>query len=418
MQPLLFRGNKKIVGYITMTGDLPHEDHFRLLRACRNHCDFLIVGLVTDTLGVKQKRQPLLTYQHRRAIFEHCKYVDLVVEHDGDPKAVAWEKLHFDILFSSDEYFHSAEMKIFKFQCPMIPVIYFPKNHQTSTTTVVQQLMMRWQETSQILAVGITGNIIRQGFGPFFISKPIHFAEIECKNDGSTEDVFGFYTHFDELPRNWKSEHHQPKDVPQYPMIAGINSHRELAINMRLRKKKWCTYISANVVYQKQNHDDTVLPPAEENQEQPRSLLQFANDVARARQFPFRILHLIQRDAGPTFEQWCVTTCESVNQFQEKVSEIESIIHELQEESIVHGDIHPRNVLVDPISGLVSVIDFGWVMAKCFQMCPKERMHLDNALFHSFDYTHFHKSMRICAATRYWLEQQAVVVAPPAGNVV
>jgi glycerol-3-phosphate cytidylyltransferase len=390
---------KKVIGYLTMTGDLVHDGHFRLLAASRERCDYLCVGLVTDELGIRQKRRPLLCYEHRRSILENCKYVDFVVPHSGEPKAVAWEKLKFDILFSSDEYFESKEFKDFAIAKPDIPVVYIPrpKPDPISSSVVIQDLMLRLQESQTIVTVGITGYITRQGFGPWYISKPIHFGNEECTSD-STRDVYGFYKNFDELPRNWKSEHHYTVDqVPQFPMIAGINSHREVQINMRLKQKPWCTFIDAITVF-----SQAPSKPITESKNY-ETLLAFANDVARARQFPTRIVNLLQRDGGITFEIWAQKVCKSQNAFDAIVVKIENIIHELEDDGIVHGDIHPRNILIDEKTEQVSIIDFGWVSARCFQMCSKEEAKLERALQDQFDRTHFHKSMRVCPDTNKWL---------------
>lgn len=386
-----------------MSADLLHEGHYQLLAMCRARCSRLIVGLVSDLLFVKQKRVPIQSFAQRRTALIHCKYVDDVVDHNGEPKAVAWDKLRFDILFSSDEYYGSPEFEAFKIACPDIPIIYIPRPlHQPySTSKIIFDLMVRMQASTEILAVGFTGNIVRQGFDPFFVSKPIHFALEETL--GQTNDSFGFY-HHPELPRNWKSKNHcaDEKKPPPFPMIAGVHSNRELVINRRLKHKPWCTYVDHKVIYTRD--------PKEERTPVHGSrfptLLEFANAVADARRYPHQIVHLIQRDGGQTFEKWCLTTCQSKEEFQTITSKIEEIILELQAEGIVHGDIHPRNVLIDK-KGQVSIIDFGWVMSREFQMCEKEKAQLEHELAHHFDQTHFHNSMLVCEATLRWFDVQS-----------
>ena len=110
----------------------------------------------------------------------------------------------------------------------------------------------------------------------------------------------------------------------------------------------------------------------------------------------------IQRDGGETFEMWCKSTCRSIADFARVVKRIEAIITDLRAEDIVHGDIHPRNVLVDKKEN-VSLIDFGWAMSRDFIMCPQEREHFHNAMDNHFDQQHFEKSMLVCQATRAWL---------------
>ena len=120
------RTNGRIVGYVTGTFDCLHASHHRLLQACKQQCDVLIVGLVTDALGLNQKRLPVFTYEERRSALEATKWVDIVVEHNGESKPLAFQKLGFDVLFSGDEYLSSDEFKEFHVACPGVKVIYFP----------------------------------------------------------------------------------------------------------------------------------------------------------------------------------------------------------------------------------------------------------------------------------------------------
>jgi glycerol-3-phosphate cytidylyltransferase-like family protein len=105
-----------------------------------------------------------LSYTHRRALLESCRYVDQVVVHSGEPKSIAWKKLRFNILLTSDEYFQSDEFLAFERECPDIPVVYIPKVEHAlgSTTAISAQLVHRLQSTTEILCMGITGPIQRQ----------------------------------------------------------------------------------------------------------------------------------------------------------------------------------------------------------------------------------------------------------------
>ncbi len=392
-------------GYVTMTADLTHSGHYRALKAFKERCEHLTVGLATDELCVKQKRQPIMSFNQRRANLENCKYVDLVVAHNGERKSVAWHMHKFDVLFSDDQYMHSEEFEIFAKECPNITMIFIPREPGTSSSEIIANLTQRMIESQQVVTVGITGNILRVGFGqPFQILKPIHFASVECREtwgeDVSTSDVFGFYSKFDSLPRNWKSQNH----TQQYPMIAGVNSGREIQINVMLKDKPWCTYISHMLQYEdisKLNMKDF----DSNNKDEKENLYQFAVRVAQARQFPAKIVLLVQRDAGITFAQWCATLCQTTAQFKRTMTYVEmEIIRDLVAHGIIHGDIHPKNLLVDPKTMQVSLIDFGWVTARCFSLCEKEQKSLQKMLANEFDRTHFLKSMRVCPETNRWVQ--------------
>ena len=413
-----------IRGYLTFTGDIPHEGHFSYLKWCKQQCDHLTIGLTTDERVTQEKRVPMISFKQRRSIWENCKYVDFVVAHSGDPKAVAWDKMRFDILFSDEDYMNSVEFKDFKRNCPDVPVRFMPKYPDMSSTLTIHNLMQRFCDSQQIIAPGIAGYVVRQGFGPFQVVKPIHFALEECheKIPNISSDVFGFFANgFSELPRNWKSKHHHVSNQakPLFPMISGINTNREIAVNILLQKKPWCTYVSTVTVYDvcaqqrlDQNlttrttvggDDDGYILPSdnnitlntEEKQKKQRkfaSLLEFATHVAYKRQFPAKIVNLIQRDGGITFEQWCKTICRTKSDFDAKLLYINNtIIADLKSEGIVHGDIHPRNLLVEPKTGQIFLIDFGWVTARFFDLCEKETEYLESLLISNFDLEHFRK---------------------------
>ncbi len=338
-----------------------------------------------------------MPFEYRRCALENCKYVDIVVAHAGDAKAIAWQKLKFDILFSGDDYFDSKEFDDFKAVCPTIPIRFFPKDDENSSTAIISKLMQRFNDSQKIIAPGVSGYVIRQGLGPFQIVKPLHFAQRECDMQ-STADHFGFFTHFTELPRNWKSPHHTQPLVPTFPMISGINPNREIVINILLKKKHWCTYLSHSVAY-----DVSTSTKVDNIEEKFDSLTEFANHVAHSRKFPAKIVHLVQRDAGITFNDWCKNECISVDCFKLKVQRVEEIIEELQEAKIVHGDIHPYNILIDA-RGFISIIDFGWACSSSFKLNKNEELFLNTMLEHGFDHEHFHRSMQVCPATKLWLQ--------------
>ena len=116
------------IGYTTGTFDLLHNGHYEILKKCKLMCSTLIVGLVTDELGVRQKRKPVLQYQHRKVILENSKYVDAVVPFNGTSKQEDHRKLKFDILFISDEYHHKPEYKSFEDDFSLYTCYLFSKN--------------------------------------------------------------------------------------------------------------------------------------------------------------------------------------------------------------------------------------------------------------------------------------------------
>lgn len=391
-------------GFVTMTFDCCHQGHFDLLRGCKQRCEWLIVGLTTDERVLQEKRQPILTYDQRFAILNNCQWVDEVIPNNGEPKAEMRDKLQFDVLFSGDDYYTSTEFQQFRDACPNTPVIFLPRNMNRSSSKYIDELMDRFYKSQRIVAPSIYGYIYRQGYGkPFHVTKCLPYSKFEVRSKFASNDVFGFYKHFDTLPRNWKSPNHVQEQP--FPMISGIHSNREVIINEQLKLEPWCTYVSHSELY---NHDIT------DTEEEPhcefKSHMQFAHYVCHERSIPYKIVQIVQHDAGMTFEDWCKNVCETKTEFDSIVSYVRDVIIKyLESNKIVHSDIHPRNVLVHPITKQVSLIDFGWVTASMFELCEKERKALCEMLAQKFDWNHFQKSLLLCSSTAKWMDDNVTL---------
>lgn len=380
------------VGYITMTADLCHSDHFRLIRACKERCNYLIVGLVTDELGAKQKRVPYLTYEHRRSILENCRYVDLVVRHNGEPKEEAWQKLNFDILFSSDEYFLSQEFQNFHEAVPNVPCIYVPKNQSTSTSTIGQRLeqkIMANQKSPRVMCMGVGGLVTETQDG--YVIKQINVSSAE--KPLGTSDVLGFMQFGGEMPRNWKNNQ-SCKNI--YPMISGVNVFREIAIGQFYAGKSWSLFDSFTeheLERQKVPSDENNFCNNDNNNNFNKNnvnLLNFANRVAEQRQFPASVIYMKQKHGGQTLDK--IMDLPKTNDYLEDIAEqIVKICCTLLVDGVVHGDLHPGNICVDA-KGKVSFIDFGWTTAKFFDLCDGEKLLLNKYLQSKLDFHHLYKS--------------------------
>ena len=61
--------NKPVVGYTTGVYDLFHIGHLNILKRARQMCDYLIVGVSTDELVMREKhKKPIIPYSDRVAI--------------------------------------------------------------------------------------------------------------------------------------------------------------------------------------------------------------------------------------------------------------------------------------------------------------------------------------------------------------
>ena len=95
------------VGYISGVFDLFHVGHLNMFKRAKEHCDYLIVGVVTDE-GVRRykKAEPFVPFEERIELVRACRYVDEAVEipvQYNDTKE-AYKLYHFDCQFSGSDY--------------------------------------------------------------------------------------------------------------------------------------------------------------------------------------------------------------------------------------------------------------------------------------------------------------------------
>lgn len=95
----------KITGYTAGAFDLFHIGHLNLLKRAKENCSYLIVGVTTDELIEETKgHPPAISLSERMEILKACRYIDEVVVQDNLDKIAAWEKYHYNILFSGDDW--------------------------------------------------------------------------------------------------------------------------------------------------------------------------------------------------------------------------------------------------------------------------------------------------------------------------
>lgn len=72
-----------IIGYADIVGDLLHLNHIKFFKECRQKCDYLIVGVCSDTYATSYKRVPILDENTRLETVKECQYVDTAIIVDG-----------------------------------------------------------------------------------------------------------------------------------------------------------------------------------------------------------------------------------------------------------------------------------------------------------------------------------------------
>lgn len=135
--------DKKIIGYTAGAFDLFHIGHLNLLMRAKKHCDYLIVGVTSDELIRQTKdKDPVIPLEERMLIIENLKQVDEVVVQDDLDKVKAWEKYHYDILFSGDDWKNSPRWQgyVDRLKQENVEVMFFPYTKTISSTSIAKVL--------------------------------------------------------------------------------------------------------------------------------------------------------------------------------------------------------------------------------------------------------------------------------------
>ena len=93
------------IGYTQGVFDMFHIGHLNLLKEAKKQCDYLIVGVNSDSLVNRYKSKvPIIPQNDRKQIVESIKWVDQCIIVDTLDKIAIWNQLHFDAIFIGDDW--------------------------------------------------------------------------------------------------------------------------------------------------------------------------------------------------------------------------------------------------------------------------------------------------------------------------
>ena len=96
---------KSKVGYTTGVYDMFHIGHLNLLKKAKEQCEYLIVGVTTDSLCYQRKKKyPIICEIERIAIVKELRCVDEVVVQDNMDKLQAVIKYNVDVVFVGSDW--------------------------------------------------------------------------------------------------------------------------------------------------------------------------------------------------------------------------------------------------------------------------------------------------------------------------
>ncbi len=131
------------IGYTTGVFDMFHIGHLNILRRAKEQCDYLIVGVSTDELVLREKEKvPVIPYDERAAIVGAIKYVDQVVPQIDKDKLAAWGRHHFDKMFVGSDWQGSKQWE--QYEQALVPkgveIVYLPYTEGISSTELTHYI--------------------------------------------------------------------------------------------------------------------------------------------------------------------------------------------------------------------------------------------------------------------------------------
>lgn len=131
------------IGYAPGAYDLFHVGHLNLLRQAKEHCDFLIAGVVADEVLIAHKGvQPVVPLAERLEIVRNVRYVDAAHAAYTHDKMEIWRELRFNVLFKGDDWQGTEKGNRLErsFREIGIEVMYFPYGRITSSSALRRTL--------------------------------------------------------------------------------------------------------------------------------------------------------------------------------------------------------------------------------------------------------------------------------------
>jgi glycerol-3-phosphate cytidylyltransferase len=131
------------IGHAPGAFDLFHIGHLNLLRRAKDHCDYLIAGVVADDVLIQHKgRTPVIPLAERLEIVRRVRFVDAAFPAMTNDKVEIWEGLRFNVLFKGNDWqgTKKGDQLEREFGALGVEVAYFPYTLATSSSALRRTL--------------------------------------------------------------------------------------------------------------------------------------------------------------------------------------------------------------------------------------------------------------------------------------
>jgi glycerol-3-phosphate cytidylyltransferase len=114
-----------------------------LLRRAKEHCDYLVAGVVADEVLTKHKGvTPVVPLVERLEIVRNVRFADVAVPALTNDKVAIWQDLRFNILFKRNDWQGTEKGSKLEreFVALGVEVVYFPYTPSTSSSALRRTL--------------------------------------------------------------------------------------------------------------------------------------------------------------------------------------------------------------------------------------------------------------------------------------
>ena len=125
------------IGYTQGVYDMFHIGHLNLLNHAKEQCEYLIVGVNSDSLVEEYKHKKTVIPEHDRAeIVRNIRSVDECIIIDTLDKIKTWNSIHFDAIFIGDDWFGNPRWMRTKEELSKygVDVVFLPHTSGISST--------------------------------------------------------------------------------------------------------------------------------------------------------------------------------------------------------------------------------------------------------------------------------------------
>jgi glycerol-3-phosphate cytidylyltransferase len=133
------------IGFTCGVFDLTHAGHYLMFEECKKHCDYLIVGILTDpTIDRPEKNKPIQSIRERDIQVSACKWVDDTKYYDTEAHLYNYLKKNVDgiaVRFLGDDW---AYKQYTGHDLPM-KVMFCPRGHGYSSSSLRNRVVDGWK---------------------------------------------------------------------------------------------------------------------------------------------------------------------------------------------------------------------------------------------------------------------------------